>query len=198
MKKLLTIAASAVLCFGIHAEEIVTATRRADGSTNTWTHADLQEALGLLNRKYWRDMESPEGRRKWHGKHTDHYVTNMAERTVERIEIYADGFTNVVKGTKRKLLTPEEEAVRYLERKGKAAKAKRNRIAGLRARITMLEAQTNSYAQAAQPLSEDDSIELSRATINLIQCRKLLKRMEAQATTNIVTVVTGPAEAKRH
>jgi len=196
MKKLLIITIAFLSAFGNAEDNVVAATLREDGATNKWTQADLQDALGLMNRKYWRDMRTEGGRRKWHGGVKHSIRTNEITRIIERVETYDDGFVYIDPAKRRPLLTPEEEAVRYLERKEKAAKAKGDRIAGLRARITMLEAQTNSYAQAAQPLSEDDSIELSRATINLIKCRKLLKRMEAQATTNIVTVVTEPAEAK--
>ena len=37
---------------------IVAVTQYADGSTNVWTQGDLQDSLGLLNRKYWRDRKS--------------------------------------------------------------------------------------------------------------------------------------------
>ena len=43
-------------------------TLRLDGTTNTWTLADLTAALQLLNRKYHRDIATSSGRRAWHGK----------------------------------------------------------------------------------------------------------------------------------
>ena len=52
---------------GAPADGVVMATQRSDGSTNTWTLAELQDALGLMNRKYWRDMKTAQGRREWHG-----------------------------------------------------------------------------------------------------------------------------------
>ena len=39
----------------------------SDGSTNSWTQADLKAALQLTNRKYHRDMQKPQGRIDWHG-----------------------------------------------------------------------------------------------------------------------------------
>ena len=163
---------------------VVAATLRSDGSTNTWTQADLMDALGLLNRKYWRDMESQEGRRKWHGTPRHHYVTNATERTVQRIEIYPDGFTNVVRGTKRKLRTPEEEAAYMLERRQRREQLRVSRIDLLRAKIAELE--------AVLATSTND-LERARATIDLYQARRNLQRAEA-AQTNVVNVVIQPGE----
>ena len=183
MNKLIALSITAVLCIGIHAaESIIAATLRSDGSTNTWTQADLQDALGLLNRKYWRDMESRDGRRMWHGTPRHHYVTNAAERTVERIEIYPDGYTNVVRGTKRKLRTPEEEAAWMLERKQRREQLRVSRIEALRAKIAELE--------AVLATSTND-LERARATIDLYSARRQLERAEA-AQTNIVTVTVTP------
>lgn len=186
MKRLLVLTAAVSLCMAIQAQggygDFIVRTLRADGSTNTWTEADLQDALGLLNRKYWRDMESQEGRRKWHGIPTHHYVTNAAERTVERIEIYPDGFTNVVKGTKRKLRTPEEEAAWMLERRNRREQARVSRIETLRAKIAELEAMLQTST---------DNLQRARATIDLYNARRQLERAEA-AQTNIVTVTVTP------
>lgn len=186
MKKIIILAVAAIVG-GAYAIEtnwngVVAATLRADGSTNTWTEADLRDALGLLNRKYWRDMESQEGRRKWHGVPSHHYVTNAAERTVQRIEIYPDGFTNVVKGTKRKLRTPEEEAAWMLERRNRRERLRATMIETLRAKIAELEA-------VLQTSTND--LERARATIDLYSARRQLERAEA-AQTNIVTVTVTP------
>lgn len=186
MKKLIlwTAAALVVGAFAVETNwnAVVAATLRSDGSTNTWTQADLQDALGLLNRKYWRDMESQEGRRKWHGTPRHHYVTNAAERTVERVEIYPDGYTNVVRGTKRKLRTPEEEAAWMLERRQRREQLRVSRIEALRAKIAELE--------SVLATSTND-LERARATIGLYQARRNLQRAEA-AQTNVVTVVIQP------
>ena len=72
---------------------VVAETLLADGTTNTWTQADLVDALGLLNRRYRRDIQTASGRRAWHGRETAQaLVTNAAGRLVMR-RTYADGFT---------------------------------------------------------------------------------------------------------
>ncbi len=72
---------------------IVAETLLADGSTNTWTQADLVAALGLLNRRYRRDIETDAGRKAWHGQEVAQtLMTNDAGRIFMR-RTYADGFT---------------------------------------------------------------------------------------------------------
>ena len=185
MKKIIILTVAAIVggAFAFtNFPDVVAATLRSDGSTNTWTQADLQDALGLLNRKYWRDMESQEGRRKWHGTPRHHYVTNATERTVERIEIYPDGFTNVVRGTKRKLRTPEEEAAYMLERRQRRERAYASMVETLRAKVARLE--------EVLATSTND-LDRAHATIDLYQARRQLQRAEA-AQTNIVTVIITP------
>ena len=191
MKKIIILTVAAIVGGACAIETnwnaVVAATLRADGSTNTWTEADLRDALGLMNRKYWRDMESPEGRRKWHGVPGHHYVTNAAERTVERIEIYPDGFTFTVMGTKRQLRTPEEEAAWMQERKNRREQARASRIEKLRARIAELEAVLSTST---------NDLERAHATIGLYQARRNLARAEA-AQTNVVNVVIQPEQGER-
>ena len=72
---------------------VVVETLLADGTTNAWTQADLVDALGLLNRRYRRDIATESGRRAWHGRETAQaLVTNAAGRLALR-RTYADGFT---------------------------------------------------------------------------------------------------------
>ena len=70
------------------AGEVVAKTLFSDGSTNTWTQADLVAALQLLNRKYHRDCESQSGRAAWHGKLVAQIVDTNREVKIER---HADG-----------------------------------------------------------------------------------------------------------
>ena len=80
--------------------QVVFTTLYSDGKTNTWTQADLVEALGLLNRKYHRDCESLSGRQAWHGRLKKQIInTNDLTRT----EVYEDGKTFTAKW---KLVTP--------------------------------------------------------------------------------------------
>lgn len=75
------------------AAPVVAETLLADGTTNTWTQSDLVYALGILNRRYRRDIETEAGRREWHGRETAQtLVTNAAGRLAMR-RTYADGFT---------------------------------------------------------------------------------------------------------
>lgn len=70
------------------AETPIVTTLLADGSTNTWTQADLIAALQLMNRKYHRDVETPDGRKSWHGALVAQIVDTNA---LVKIERYADG-----------------------------------------------------------------------------------------------------------
>ena len=106
MKKLLIGAALSVAMSGAaFADDVIAATLRTDGTTNTWTAAELSDALGLMNRKYWRDMQTPAGRVSWHGK-LEKQELHADEKIL--VEIYEDGFawTNAVKATATKPVTP--------------------------------------------------------------------------------------------
>ncbi|MBR2356028.1 MAG: hypothetical protein IKA69_06600 [Kiritimatiellae bacterium] len=75
---------------------VIAATLYADGTTNTWTQADLVDALGLMNRKYHRDMASESGRRQWHGKRLQQYVTTNALGRIYGISLYEDGYVHQI------------------------------------------------------------------------------------------------------
>ena len=73
-------------------QDIIIETLLPDGSTNTWTRADLVAALGLINRKYHRDVDTSTGtvtkRKEWHGRLIAEIIdTNALTRT----QIYEDG-----------------------------------------------------------------------------------------------------------
>ena len=128
MKHLLALTLSAVLCCGLSAEdEIVATTLLADGSTNTWTQADLRDALGLMNRMYHRDMATDSGRRRWHGERIGEYllptgVTNaQGQAQMMMVHLYQDGFvaTNSAVRYRRSVVPDPEAAVKA------AAEAKR-------------------------------------------------------------------------
>ena len=127
MKKLLVISI-AIMCGVLAADDsIVATTLLADGSTNTWTQADLQAALGLMNRMYHRDMGTDAGRAKWHGDRIGQYIlptgeTNAVGREVYvRVDLYSDGavFTNRAVRAKRGIVADPEAAAKA------AAEAKR-------------------------------------------------------------------------
>ena len=133
MKKL--IALSVALCCAVLVADdpVVAVTLREDGTTNTWTQAELQAALGLMNRMYWRDQETDAGRRKWHGDRIGQYVlptgeTNAVGREVfVRVDLYADGFvmTNrAVRARNSIIRDPEAAAKAAAEAKRRADEAR--------------------------------------------------------------------------
>ena len=71
-------------------DPVVAQTLFSDGTTNTWTQADLIAALQLMNRKYHRDCERGDGRRAWHGKLVGQSVTTNGE-TLVKTERHEDG-----------------------------------------------------------------------------------------------------------
>ncbi len=123
MKRTLTalITACAIAAHADATNAIIAATMRADGTTNTWTQTDLQDALGLMNRKYWRDMESESGRTAWHGRRLQQYlVTNDVSGAISVITIYADGYAHTDTARKASATDPEAAAKAKAEAKAKA------------------------------------------------------------------------------
>lgn len=187
MKTRLVMAASIVAALTASADvtnSVLAATLRADGSTNTWTQSDLTDALGLMNRKYWRDMESPSGRAQWHGKIVEsHLETNETTRVIQRVDQYADGFVWREKGSKRRALTPEEAADVAVRRRN----ARQMRIDFLRENIERL------LVEGAAPATNDEQIAAAAmARINARKYQKQLERLLAQQSTNSVDVVVTP------
>ena len=66
----------------------VAVTTNADGTTNSWTMADLVTALQLMNRKYHRDVATEAGRVSWHGRLVSQEVDTDA---LVKVSTYADG-----------------------------------------------------------------------------------------------------------
>lgn len=126
MKKVLTLAAVA-LALGAFAQGAATiaATLREDGSTNTWTQTDLQDALGLMNRKYWRDMQSDAGRRAWHGPRMGQFVLTNGTQLI-RVDVYKDGYiaTNTPTRASSRVRDPEAAAKAKAEAERQAAEAR--------------------------------------------------------------------------
>ena len=187
MKTRLVMAASIAAALTASADvtnSVLAATLRDDGSTNTWTQTDLTDALGLMNRKYWRDMESPSGRSQWHGKVVaSHLETNETTRVIQRVDQYADGFVWREKGSKRRALTPEEAADVAARRRN----ARQMRIDFLRENIERL------LVEGAAPATNDEQIAAAAmARINARKYQKQLERLLAQQSTNSVDVVITP------
>ena len=98
--------------------QIVAETLYEDGSTNTWTQTDLTDALGLMNRKYHRDIETESGRTQWHGKKMGQYLIEGTQDTGQGTEgngpllvtLYEDGFAWTSTPTRVTLKDPEAAA----------------------------------------------------------------------------------------
>ena len=89
---------------------VVVATLFEDGSTNTWTAADLQAALGLMNRKYHREQETESGRVTWHGKRMGQYILDDGNGGQCLVQLYEDGFAWTNAATRVGLKDPEAAA----------------------------------------------------------------------------------------
>ena len=124
------------------ATDTVVTTLLSDGSTNTWTQADLVAALGLMNRKYHRDMESESGRRAWHGTCT---TTNDFDRCV-KVWLYEDGFIyeTPIPAPKPKV----EKAIDAAARRAAALAAKTNGVPG---EVAQLYAKRAKAEDATEP-----------------------------------------------
>jgi len=138
MKKLATIAIAALALANLAGQTdgpVVAQTIRADGTTNTWTQAELQTALGLVNRMYWRDMETSAGRERWHGKRvgTPQLDTNLCIQVWR----YADGFawTNAWTRPKSQMEREAEAAARAAARRKAEFERLTNAVPGIVAQI---------------------------------------------------------------
>ena len=167
MKKLIIIALSAIMCGGTAADEVVATTLRADGMTNTWTMAELQAALGLMNRMYKREIDSDAGRRRWHGERIGEYIlptgeTNTAGRAIMvRVDLYQDGFVatqRMVRAKSSYLKDPEAIAKAAAEAKRRSDEARAawesanlpSDLAALRA-LQRMAAETNEVTVIVTP-----------------------------------------------
>jgi len=167
MKHLLTILIAVTMASSVLADDVVATTLRDDGTTNTWTMAELQAALGLVNRMYKREMATDGGRRRWHGDRIGQYVlptgeTNAVGRAVlVRVALYQDGFVatqKMVRAKRRLIADPEAAAKTAAEAKRRAEEARRawesanlpSDLAALRA-LQRMAAETNDVTVIVTP-----------------------------------------------
>ena len=125
--------------------ETVLETTLSDGSINTWTQADLVAALGLMNRKYHRDMKTESGRRAWHGNCT---TTNDFDRCV-KVWFYDDGFIyeTPISAPKPKV----EKSLEAAARRAAALAAQTNGAPGKVAQIYAKRAAAEDSAEGLAP-----------------------------------------------
>lgn len=149
----------------------VVATLRADGSTNLWTAADLQDALGLLNRRYWRDMDTDAGRRGWHGEIIGAEVRTNAAGKVEMAWTYADGYVHAAEMPRR--IASAADAVTLAERRANARAA---RLAEWRARLDA----ANAVIARGEGANGERREEYAHAVIDAAKYARAIERAELQ------------------
>ena len=158
---------------------VVLVTRLADGSTNAWTQVDLVDALGMVNRKYHRDMATDQGRRSWHGAIVPEkctIVTNADGKTFRR-DVYADGYFHDTPFTPRPVARP---------RPNMGASA--NRYANLTNRLAEIEAKVAS--------GDPSTLQYAKDLMEEHRLRKMIERENARRTTNTVDVTVTPQGGK--
>ena len=154
---------------------VVLVTRLADGSTNAWTQVDLVDALGMVNRKYHRDMATDQGRRSWHGAIVPEkctIVTNADGRKFRR-DVYADGYFHDTPFTPRPVSRP---------RPNMGASA--NRYANLTNRLAKVEAKVAA--------GDPSSLQYAKDLMEAHRLRRMVERENARRTTNTVDVTVTP------
>lgn len=163
-------------------ERMSSLTERYAQTTNALaeTRARLDNATNALARCLAAFNSTMELRRALHGTFVSTFITNVAERTIARVDVYADGYEHTEKGRTRRYYTPEEEAARLAARKPKATLD--DRIAAIRADIARLEAVKNNGT---------NEVEAAHAIITLAARQKTLARLEA-SKTNVVEVIVTP------
>ena len=133
MKRLFFLAALAAVSAASAQTNVVLSTLYSDGTTNTWSEADLKDALGLMNRKYHRDMKTESGRRAWHGEKLNQYLlTNDMTKIIYMVTLYADGYTHTALSKPVRPKDPEAALKAKLEA---AARAEAVRAAWERANL---------------------------------------------------------------
>ena len=133
MKRLIFLALVSAVFSCAAQSNILVQTLYENGATNTWSEADLKDALGLMNRKYHRDMKTESGRRAWHGEKLNQYLlTNDTTKIIYMVTLYADGYTHTALSKPVRPKDPEAALKAKLEA---AARAEEVRAAWERANL---------------------------------------------------------------
>ena len=156
---------------------VVLVTSLSDGSTNPWTQVDLIDALGMVNRKYHRDMATDQGRRRWHGDIVPEKCTIVTSSDGKKFrrDVYADGYFHDTPFTPRPTLRP---------RGNRSPFAAEERYANLTNRLAEVEAKVAS--------GDPSSLQYAKDLMEAHRLRRMLEREVARRTTNTVNVVITP------
>ena len=163
-------------------ERLNNLTERYAQTTNALADANarMADVTNSIHRMIAAFNATAEMRRAFHGYFVSDFRTNLTERTITRVDVYADGYEHTEKGRTRRYYTPEEEAARIAARKPKATLD--DRMAALQSQIERLEARRNNGT---------NDLDAAYAVIELAAKRKTLERLEA-SRTNVVDVVVTP------
>lgn len=195
--KLATLALATLAAIAAFADDIILSTQRADGSANLWTAADAADALGLMNRRYWREMATESGRVAWHGAITNR-VANPA--ALEILDYHEDaGFV----WTNR--YTQEEYDRVMASRSGRVKWHGAMTLYSVNTNdLTVAETYADGYIWSAPwtTVTPEDSVEIANrkrlkaATLSGGQPAALraarARRLEETSPTNTVTVIVTP------
>ena len=176
------------------ATDTVVTTLLSDGSTNTWSQADLVAALQLMNRKYHRDMQTAAGRQAWHGKR----LSKIADvEAMESIETYEDGTVFRFPAELPKVRAPKQPSLNTNGIPVRLAKARARRQAEKATTNIVTVVVTPDYTwDFNNPETMEKLDNLSREEVDALppDVRRAYFYFDAErkATTNTVTVVATP------
>ena len=180
---ILALAASAAA----FADSPVVATLFEDGTTNTWTQAELVAALELQNQRYHRDIKTLAGRKAWWGEPEYRYETNTVDGTLAQIEVYHSGaFCHTNKAVR--LAPPGSAVVGSLL-------GNPTGIAEKEATLRSMEAEL--AAMPDPPPDDKTALARARLSVKIIKFRRALAREKASAATNTVDVVVTPEKMQQ-
>lgn len=148
MKKIVMFACISALAISVKSEsvdvpnEILPILRAAEIATD-WTIPELKAGLDRLDRLYQNEMESAEGRRRWHGAVTN---TVFDTNALVKVQYHADGYAHwqsfrlaSAMGIGERISAAEMKNRLEAQKKAKdeaAAKRKADRIALLQTNLT--------------------------------------------------------------
>ena len=165
----------------------------SDGSTNSWSQADLIAALQLMNRKYHRDCQTENGRKAWHGKR----LSKIADvEAMESIETYEDGTVFRFPAELPKVQAPKQPSLNTNGIPVRLAKARARRQAEKATTNIVTVVVTPDYTwDFNNPETMEKLDNLSREEVDALppDVRRAYFYFDAERkTTNTVTIVVTP------
>lgn len=100
---------------------------RAVEQTTGWTAGELKAGLDRLDVLYRNDMQTADGRRRWHGKVVQ---TEIRTNDLQKVQRHEDGYVHI-EAFKRVTVPPVRAQLTEAERKAKVEAARQKRITDL-------------------------------------------------------------------